>query len=253
MEVTGKVAIVTGGAGFIGRECALRLAREGAKVVLADINIEGAKKVVDEIKSIGQEAIYITVDVTEIDETKQMAKATLDKFGQIDILAHIAGGSISDKIGPFSESEEETWDRIIKLNLYGTLNCCRAVINHMMERRSGKIILIGSAAGVSGSPGNAIYSVAKAGVIMFARTLAKEVGKYGINVNCVSPSIVPGPRVSKHPAAYQQQILKSIYLGRVGKPEELASVVAFLASDEASFVHGANWLVDGGATLGYGY
>lgn len=253
MLLQDKVAIVTGGAGVIGRATASCLAAEGAKVVVADIDVDGVDKLVKEIKESGHEAISTKVDVTDFDEAKQMAEAILDKFGQIDILAHIAGGAIAEKVGPFSESEKETWDRIIKLNLYGTLNCCRVVINHMIGRRYGKIVLIGSCAGVVGQAGIADYSAAKAGVIVFTRALAKEVGEYGINVNCVSPGPIFGPRSLSHPAKFQEATHKAIYLGRLGKPEEVAKVVAFLSSDEASFVHGANWTVDGGVTLGYGY
>ena len=253
MLVKDKVAIVTGGAGNIGRETALRFAREGAKVVVADIKTEAINKVVDEIKALNHQAIGIKVDVTKLDETKQMASTALDTFGQIDILAHLAGGSIPDKVGPFAEEEADTWDRIINLNIRGTFNCCRSVINHMIERCYGKIVLIGSCAGVSGQAGTADYSATKAGVIMFTRALAKEVGKYSINVNCISPGPIPGERVSSAPKDWFQRTLNAVYLGRPGRPEEVANVVVFLASDETSFVHGANWTVDGGVTLGYGY
>jgi 2-hydroxycyclohexanecarboxyl-CoA dehydrogenase len=193
------------------------------------------------------------MDVTSPDEAEQLAKTTLNKYGQIDILAHIAGGSIPEQWGPFSQSKKEFWERIFNLNLYGPLNCCRAVVNHMIERRYGKIVIIASCAGVSGQALTADYSAAKGGLIPFTRALAKEVGKYGINVNCISPGPIPSPRVLNIAGDYQQKILNAVYLGRYGKPEEVANVVVFLASDEASFVHGANWTVDGGVTLGYGY
>ena len=251
MNIKDRVAIVTGSATGIGRRTALRLAREGAKVVIADIDIAGANKVADEIKGLGQEVIALKVDVTSLDEANQMAKTTLDKFGQIDILANIAGGAIPGKIGPFSQSVKEVWDRIIGLNLYGTFTCSRAVINHMIERRSGKIVNVASVAGIVGQANTADYAAAKGGIIAFTKSLAKEVAQYGINVNCVSPAFTGTERVLSMPEEFLQKQIKMIHLGRYGKPEEIANVIVFLASDEASFVTGANYVVDGGITLSY--
>lgn len=251
MNIKDQVAIVTGGAIGIGRQTALRLAREGAKVVIADINIDGANKVAEEIKALGQEAIALKVDITSLDEANRMAKATLDKFGQIDILGNIAGGAIPGKIGPFSQSVKEVWDRIIGLNLYGTFTCTRAVINHMIERRSGKIVNIASVAGIVGQTNTADYAAAKGGIIAFTKSLAKEVAQYGINVNCVSPAFTGTERVLSMPEEFLQKQIKMIHLGRYGKPEEIANVIVFLASDEAGFVTGANYVVDGGITLSY--
>lgn len=251
MNIKDQVAIVTGGATGIGRQTALRLAREGTKVVIADINIDGANKVAEEIKALGQEVIALKVDITSLDEANQMAKATLDKFGQIDILGNIAGGAIPGKIGPFSQSVKEVWDRIIGLNLYGTFTCTRAVINHMIERRSGKIVNIASVAGIVGQTNTADYAAAKGGIIAFTKSLAKEVAQYGINVNCVSPAVTGTERVLSMPEEFLQKQIKMIHLGRYGKPEEIANVIVFLASDEAGFVTGANYVVDGGITLSY--
>jgi len=251
VNIKDQVAIVTGGATGIGQQTALRLAREGAKVVIADINIDGANKVAEEIKALGQEVIALKVDITSLDEANQMAKATLDKFGQIDILGNIAGGAIPGKIGPFSQSVKEVWDRIIGLNLYGTFTCTRAVINHMIERRSGKIVNIASVAGIVGQANTADYAAAKGGIIAFTKSLAKEVAQYGINVNCVSPAFTGTERVLSMPEEFLQKQIKMIHLGRYGKPEEIANVIVFLASDEAGFVTGANYVVDGGITLSY--
>jgi len=251
MNIKDWVAIVTGSASGIGRQTAIRLAREGAKVVIADINIEGANKVANEIKVLGHEAIAIKVDITGLDEANQMAKTTLDKFGQIDILANIAGGAIPEKIGPFSQSDKEVWNRIIGLNLYGTFNCTRAVINHMIERRSGRIVNVASVAGIVGQANTADYAAAKGGIIAFTKSLAKEVAPHGINVNCVSPAFTGTERVLSMPEDFLKKQIKLIHLGRFGKPEEIANVIVFLASDEAGFVTGANYVVDGGITLSY--
>jgi len=250
MRLKDKVAIVTGGANGIGQATCQRLAREGAKIVVVDIDIEKANKVVDEIKSLGYEAIAVKVDITKIDEANQMAKATLDNFGKIDILVNVAGGAIREQLVPFSQSSKEFWDRTINLNLYGALNCTRAVINHMIQRRSGKIVSFASDAGTFGQQLAVDYGAAKGGIIAFTKGLAKEVAKNGINVNCISPGVTGTARVLSFPKEAVESSIKGIYLGRLGKPEELADAVLFLVSDEASFITGVNLPVDGGLTLG---
>jgi len=246
-----KVAIVTGGASGIARATSYILASEGGKVVIADLNIEEANKVADEIKAAGGEAIALRVDVSSLDEANQMARTTLEKYGQIDILANIAGGAIPGKIGPFAESVKEVWDRIFGLNLYGPLNCCRAVVNHMIERRCGRIVNVASVAGLIGQANTADYAAAKGGIIAFTKSLAKELASYGIYVNCVSPGTIGTPRVLSFPEEMKERVIRAVHLGRLGKPEEVAHVLVFLASDEASFVTGANYVVDGGVTLAY--
>lgn len=254
MRVKDKVAIVTGGGGAIGRETSKLLATEGAKVMVADLNIEAANKVVNEIKALGHKALAIDLDTTKVDKAEQLAKATLDNFGQIDILVNVVGGSagpfIKTKLGFFAQSNKERWEEIVNLNLLGTFNCTRAVINHMIERRSGKIVSIASTSGVIGMQKAAEYSAAKAGIIGFTKALAKEVGPYGINVNCVSPGVVGTPRVLEMAKELIPEWTKGIKLGRLAKPEEIASVVFFLVSDESSYITGQNIVVDGGLSLG---
>ena len=254
MRVKDKVAIVTGGGGAIGREISKLLAMEGAKVVVADLNVAEADKVVNEIKTLGIKALAIDLDITKIDEAEQLAKATLDNFGQIDILVNVVGGSagpfIKTKLGFFAQSNRERWEEIVNLNLLGTFNCTRAVINHMIERRSGKIVSISSTSGVIGMQKAVEYSAAKAGIIGFTKALAKEVGPYGINVNCVSPGVVGTPRVLEMAKELIPEWTKGIRLGRLAKPEEIASVVFFLVSDESSYITGQNIVVDGGLSLG---
>lgn len=251
MQIEGWVAIVTGGASGIGQQTTLRLAREGAKVAVVDINIEGANKVAEEIKALGGETLALKVDITNLEEANQMAKHVLDKFGQIDILANIAGGAIPSKMGSFAQSDKEVWDLNINLNLYGTFNCTRAVVNHMIERRKGKIVNIASVAGMVGQATTADYAAAKGGIIAFTKSLAKELAPYGINVNCVSPAFTGTERVLSMPKEFLKKQIDTIHLHRWGKPEEIASVIVFLASDEASFVTGANYVADGGITLSY--
>jgi len=249
MRLKDKVAIITGGASGIGRETCRFFAREGAKIMIADLIIEEANKVANELKAQGHQAIVKKVDITSLEEANRLAKFTLDKFGQIDILANIAGGSagpvIKTKHSLFAESTKERWDDMINLNLYGSFNCTRAVINHMIERRNGKIINFASTAGIIGMQKAAEYSAAKGGIIAFTKTLAKEVGRYGINVNCISPGVIGSPRVQQMPKEMVQLWQEGIPIGRLGKPEEVASVVLFLASDEASYITGENITVAG--------
>ena len=251
MNIKGWVAIVTGGASGIGRQTALRLAREGAKVALVDKNLEGANKVAEEIKALGGEVMALETDITSLDEAHKMAIAVLDKFGQVDILANIAGGAFPSKMGSFAQSNREIWDLNINLNLLGTFNCTHAIVNHMMERKKGKIVNIASVAGMVGQATTADYAAAKGGIIAFTKSMAKELAPYGINVNCVSPAITGTDRVRSMPKEFLQKQIDTIHLHRFGEPEEIANVVVFLASDEASFVTGANYVADGGITLSY--
>jgi NAD(P)-dependent dehydrogenase (short-subunit alcohol dehydrogenase family) len=213
------------------------LANEGADVVVADIVIEPANEVVNGINALGRKAIAVKADITKKNETRQLAKAALDEFGKIDILVNNAGGSSRDKQKPFHESNEALWDYVIGLNMKGTFHCTRAVINHMMERRAGKIVNIASIAGMIGEPGMADYSASKAGIIGFTMALAKEVAPFGINVNCISPGEI---QTRWTVTSKEEKYMRLIGLGRLGKPEEIAATVVFLVSDAAAFITGQN-------------
>ncbi len=254
LNLEGKVAIVTGGANGIGKATALKLAQDGASVVVADIDIEGANKVVNQIKQSGRQALALKVDVTKSEDTDQMAKTVLAQFGQIDILANIAGGGPRDRRAPFHKSSEEVWDFIVCFNLKGVRNSTRAVIEHMVARKSGKIINIGSTAGTMGSTTKAMadYAAAKAAVIGFSKSLAKEMAQYGINVNSITPGpIATEDFLNRNPKEVVEKLASTIHLGRMGKPEEVASLVAYLASEEADFFIGSNIVIDGGVSLGF--
>lgn len=254
MNLEGRVAIVTGGANGIGRATALRLAQDGVSVVVADIDIEGANKVVNQIKQSGHQAMALKVDVTRSEDTAQMVKTVLTQFEQIDILANIAGGGPRDRRAPFHKSSEEVWDFVLDFNLKGVRNSTRAVIEHMVRRKSGKIINIGSTAGTMGSRNKAMadYAAAKAAVIGFTKSLAKEVAQYGINVNCITPGpIATEDFLNRNPKEVVEKLKSTIHLGRMGEPEEVASLIAYLVSDEASFFIGSNIVMDGGVSLGF--
>lgn len=254
MRLRDKVAIVTGGGNGIGRETCRLFAREGAKVIIADLIIEEARQVADELQARGHQALALPVDVTDLDQANRLAAAVLEEFGRIDVLANIAGGSagpaIKTELGLFAASTPERWADMVQLNLYGTFNCTRAVINHMLARGAGKIVNFASTAGMVGMQRGAEYSAAKGGIIAFTRALAKEVARHGINVNCISPGIIGSAWVHEINKDVIQQWVEGIPLGRLGKPEEVASVVLFLASDEASYITGENVTVAGGLPLG---
>ena len=244
--LTGRVAMVTGAARGIGLAIASRLAEEGAKIAIADINGDGAAHAAERI---GGAAMGVRVDVTDTASIAVGVAAVVERLGTIDVLVNNAGW---DKVEPFVRSEEATWDTVIAINLKGPIACTRAVLDSMIERRSGKIVSISSDAGRVGSAGEAVYAGAKAGIIGFSKTLARELARYGINVNVVCPG--PTNTALFHEMAGGNEKLASslkqaIPLGRLGEPEDLAGAVAFLASDDASFVTGQTLSVSGGLTM----
>jgi NAD(P)-dependent dehydrogenase (short-subunit alcohol dehydrogenase family) len=249
MKLAEKVAIVTGAASGIGRAIALALAREGANVVIGDIDLDGASKVADEIRALGHESIAVKADVSRSEEVNQMVEAAFEEFGRVDILVNNAGGSARERASLFKDSTENVWDFVIGRNLKGTMLCTRAVINHMLEKGTGRIINIASAAGVVGESLLCDYSAAKAGVIGFTKALAREVSPCGINVNCISPGVIKTKTLESFSEEKLEGPMKGILVGRLGKPEDIACMAVFLASDESSFITGQNHVVCGGGYI----
>ena len=252
MKLKGKTALVTGGGRGIGRCIALALAREGADIAVADLVGENADSVRDEIKALRVNALACKVDLTKRVEVEQMVEKVLSQFGQLDILVNSAGW---DRLEPFLESSEETWERILAINFKSVLYTAKAVLPHMISRGSGKIVNISSDAGRVGSSWEAVYSGAKGAVIAFSKTLAREVARYKINVNVVCPGLTDTPLLeavrSQSPQTEKliDAVTKATPFRRVAKPEEIAEAVLFFASPSADFVTGQTLSVSGGLTM----
>ena len=246
-----KVVIVTGGGQGIGEAICHHMANEGACVVAADINVERVNKVANEISATGERVLAVEADITKMQDAKRIVESAIAEFGGVNILVNNAGTTAWDRRTFFHESTEDLWDYIIAVNLTGLRNCSRAVIEHMMEKQTGRIISMASIAGVIGSSGKGVeYSAAKAGVIGFTKALAKEVAAHGINVNCISPGLIETAVLASQPQEIKDSVKRNIYVGRLGQPDDIAGLVVFLASNEGSFITGQNFIVDGGITLG---
>jgi 2-hydroxycyclohexanecarboxyl-CoA dehydrogenase len=244
--LSGKVAVVTGAARGIGFAIANRLAEEGARVAIADVNGDGAAQAAIRI---GGAAIGVRVDVTDTESIRVGMASVVERLGPIDVLVNNAGW---DKVEPFVKSAEATWDKVIAINLKGPIACARAVLDSMIERRSGKIISISSDAARVGSSGEAVYAGAKAGIIGFSKTLAREVARYGINVNVICPGPTNTPLFQEVAGGNEKlaaSLKQAIPLGRLGEPQDLAGAVAFFASDDAAFIMGQTLSVSGGLTM----
>ncbi|UBF26969.1 3-oxoacyl-[acyl-carrier-protein] reductase [Kovacikia minuta CCNUW1] len=245
-KLRGKVAIVTGASRGIGRATALALATEGANVVVNYASSrESAEKVVAEIVAIGGGAIALPADVSKADQVDGLVNATLEKWGQIDVLVNNAGITRDTLL---LRMKPEDWQAVIDLNLTGVFLCTRAVSKIMLKQRSGRMINITSVAGQIGNPGQANYSAAKAGVIGFTKTVAKELASRGITVNAVAPGFIATDMTHD---LNSEEILKYIPLARYGQPEDVAGMIRFLASDPAAaYITGQVFNVDGGMVMG---
>jgi 3-oxoacyl-[acyl-carrier protein] reductase len=245
-QLQDRVAIVTGASRGIGRAVAIALAREGAKIVVNYARSStAADEVVKEIAQAQGEAIALQADVSKAEEVDQLIEQTLNKFGRIDILVNNAGITRDTLL---LRMKPEDWQAVIDLNLTGVFLCTRAVSKTMIKQRSGRIINISSVAGQMGNPGQANYSAAKAGVIGFTKTIAKELASRGITVNAVAPGFIETDMTSN--LANSEEILKLIPLSRYGKPEEIAGMVRFLAADPAAdYITGQVFNVDGGMVM----
>ena len=247
MKLKNRVAIVTGAARGIGKAIVLTFLREGAEVAVVDSDKERLEILKREIEKEYKEAFTIACDITKSSDVKEMVVGVYKRFGRIDILVNNAG---IIRRGTIETVTEEDWDRVIEVNLKGTFNCCKAVVEIMKKQRLGKIVNVSSIAGklgdITSAPG---YGPSKAGVDALTKTLARQLALYGINVNAVSPHAIETEMSAQWSEERRKEIIASIPLGRLGKPEDVAEAVLFLASDEASFITGEILDVNGGALM----
>jgi len=247
MRFADKVAIVTGSSRGMGKATALALAREGAKVVVVDIDPTGGEDLVREIEKMGGEAIFVRADVSKRADVERMVQTTLDRLGKIDILVNNAG--IHDG-APFTEESEEMWQRLFRVNVMGTVLPSQGVVPEMMKRKKGKIVNISSKAAVVGEPYHAAYSASKGAILALTRAMAIELAPYKITVNAVCP----GPTytdmlLEATDAAQREELTATAPLGRLGQPEDVAGAVLYLASEESDWCTGQAISVDGGMSI----
>ncbi|MFZ3150067.1 MAG: beta-ketoacyl-ACP reductase [Anaerolineaceae bacterium] len=249
MRLQDKVCIVTGGAAGIGKATALKFAKEGAKVIICDVNEEAGNAVLQEL---GEGASFYKVNVTNRQEVQTWIDDVAAKYGHIDVLINNAGITRDAQFVKFKEGalvgqmSEEAFDMVIAVNLKGVFNCTQAVTPYMIKQGGGVIISASSVVGLYGNFGQTNYAATKFGVIGMTKTWARELGKYNIRVNAVCPGFILTDMVLKMPESVLASMAAKSPLGRLGKPEEIADVYCWLASDEASYIHGATISVDGG-------
>lgn len=246
-SLEGKVAVVTGASRGIGRAIAIELARRGAKTVVNyNRSADAAAEVVSAIEDEGGQATAIQADVSLFDQAQALVTATLDTYDGLDILVNNAGIT-RDQV--LLMMKEEDWDKVIQVDLKSLFNTCKAAVRKMVRKRWGRIINITSVVGIAGQGGQTNYAAAKAGVIGFTKSLAKELGARNVTVNAVAPGLIPTDLTADLPDEYRDKALEMTPLQRVGEAEEIAYAVAFLASDEAAFITGAVLPVDGGLVM----
>ncbi|MDD2679278.1 MAG: 3-oxoacyl-[acyl-carrier-protein] reductase [Candidatus Omnitrophica bacterium] len=246
MKLKDKVALVTGAARGIGQTIAMTFAREGADIVVADVNLEVAQKTCADIEVLGRKALALEMDVTDYAKVEEGMNKILDKFGKVDILVNNAGITKDNLILRMSQPD---WDAVINVNLKGTFNCIKAACRPMIKQRSGRIISIASIIGLMGNAGQANYAASKAGIIALTKTVAKELASRNVNANAVAPGFIQTEMTASLPEAVKAKMMEAIPLAKLGTPQDVANVCLFLASDEASYITGQVITVDGGMVM----
>ncbi|GJQ32764.1 MAG: beta-ketoacyl-ACP reductase [Ignavibacteriaceae bacterium] len=245
-RLEGKVAIVTGGARGIGKAAVTKFASEGAAVAIWDVNEELGNATVAELTAAGSKAVFVKVDVTDLNSTTEAAEKTINAFGGIDILINNAGITRDASLAKMTPDQ---WKQVIDVNLTGVFNCTKAVMNHMIEKGAGKIINTSSVVGLYGNFGQTNYVATKSGVIGMTKVWARELGRKGICVNAVAPGFIATEMVGTIPEKVISMLVEKTPLGRLGAPEDIANAYLFLASNESNFANGTVLSVDGGLVM----
>lgn len=246
-DLKDRVAIVTGGGRGIGKAIAERLAADGADVVIADIDLEAGGSVVAELKALGYRALAAGTDISSKEQVEAMVQATMEEFGRIDILINNAG--ILGPTCPVVEIEEEDWDRVLAINLKGAFLCSQAVVPQMVTQGWGRIVSMSSVAGKDGNPGMAPYNVSKVGIIGLTKSLAHEIAKTGVTVNCIAPTMIETDLIDAVSPETMATLLAKIPMGRIGKTYEVAALISFLVSEETAFITGQCYNISGGRSV----
>jgi 3-oxoacyl-[acyl-carrier protein] reductase len=244
LRLDDRVALITGGAGGIALAVARRFAAAGARIALADKRSEATEQAAKELRKLGAHAVGLAGDVSKPADADALVRGALEEFGRVDILVNNAG--IMGRVAPLWELQDEDWNEVIRVDLTSVFLVSRAVVAHMRPRKTGCIVSVASIAGKEGTPRLIPYSVAKAGIIAFTKALGKEVVADGIRVNCVAPGVVQTPLLDQLPKEATQAMLSKSPMGRFGTAEEVAAVIHFLASDDASFITSQCFDVSGG-------
>lgn len=243
------MAFITGAGRGIGREIAKTLASRGMDIIVTDVNIDNANETVSIVEKEGGKAVAVYCDVTKLESVQEAVGASLAHFGKIDVLVNNAGW---DKVEPFLKSEPSTWKLIVEINMMGQIHTCKEILPIMIENGSGKVINIASDSGRVGSSGEAVYSAAKGGIIAFTKTMAREMARHKINVNCVSPGPSNTPlfeEIGSYNEGIAAALEKAIPFRRLAQPSDIANGVAFLASEEADYITGQTLSVNGGLAM----
>ncbi|MEW6245439.1 MAG: 3-oxoacyl-[acyl-carrier-protein] reductase [Nitrospirota bacterium] len=246
MSLAGKVAIVTGAAQGIGRAIAETLARDGADIVVADLDPGRSQETVAAVEELGRRALNVKVNVADFNDVKAMVDQALKDWGKVDILVNNAGIT---RDGLLLRMKEEDWNLVLQVNLNGTFHCTKAVLQPMTKQRYGRIVNIASIVGVMGNVGQANYAASKAAVIGFTKTVAREYAGRNVTVNAVAPGFIDTAMTQGLPADVKETLQKQIPLGRLGRPDDIAAAVRFLVSDEASYITGHVLHVNGGMLM----